>query len=207
MAIVVTRSGNVGDMPQVSSELSLDLSNLEDEGVNTFLADVGKVNEKVRTITLVRSPLSPKYYISILSLILQDRHFRYLDNLDLSYVNLPEICLNYLCEFVNPFSGGYNISRLNVSRCNLGKYGTPKLLTALFANNTLTQLLLTGNHCEDVSIPTLVIALTKYTNQINTIGLGANKLTSTGLSSSYLLFISDICTVFSNPRYAFHAQD
>jgi hypothetical protein len=85
-----------------------------------------------------------------------------------------------LCEFLNPFSGGYNISRLNVSRCNLGKYGTPKLLTAIFANNTLSQLLLTGNHCEDVSIPTLVTALTKYTNQINTIGLGANKLTSVG---------------------------
>jgi hypothetical protein len=167
-------------MAACSGELSLDLSKLEDEGASAFLTDVGKVNERVRTITLVRSSLSPKHYISILSLILQDRHFRYLDNLDLSYVNLPEICLNYLCEFLNPFSGGYNISRLNVSRCNLGKYGTPKLLTAIFANNTLTQLLLTGNHCEDVSIPMLVTALTKYTNQINTIGLGANKLTSAG---------------------------
>lgn len=161
--------------------ISLDLSKIEDGGLTAFLATAPELAERVKTISLRRSHLSPKEYISLSSVILQDRLFGNLLRLDLSYVNLPEICLNFLCDYLSPLTAGYNITSLDVTRCNLGTHGATKLLTALFANITLTDINLTGNDIQDGSLPTLVTVLTKYTNQVQTIGLGANKLTSEGV--------------------------
>jgi Ran GTPase-activating protein (RanGAP) involved in mRNA processing and transport len=163
------------------ANIALDLTEVEDEGLSNCLAQVRQFADNVKSVRVSRSPLSPKQYITLLSAILQDREFRNLQQLDLSYVNLPEICLNFLREYLSPVTGGYNITNLNVTRCNLGMHGATRLLSALFANNTITDLNLTGNNIEDGSLPTMVTMLTKYTNQIQTVGLGANNLTSAGI--------------------------
>jgi Ran GTPase-activating protein (RanGAP) involved in mRNA processing and transport len=163
------------------ANVALDLAEVEDEGLSNCLAQVRQFADNVKSVRVSRSPLSPKQYILLLSAILQDREFRNLQQLDLSYVNLPEICLNFLCEYLSPVTGGYNITNLNVTRCNLGMHAATRLLSALFANNTITDLNLTGNNIEDGSLPTMVTMLTKYTNQIQTVGLGANNLTSAGI--------------------------
>lgn len=158
----------------------LDLSNLKDYEVAATIASIGDIELKVKTITLSHCKLSAKPLISVLSNILQDRQYRNLKSLDISNCNIPEIALNYLCEYVNPFSGGYNISVLNVARCDLGIHGAIKLLTALFANNAIEELVLTGNHCGDKAIAVLIVMLTKYENKISALFLGANNLTATG---------------------------
>ena len=158
----------------------LHLSSLKDYEVEGIVTSLGNIEVNVKSITLSHCKLTARPLISILSNILQDRKYRNLRALDVSYCNIPEIALNYLCEYVNPFSGGYNISALNVSRCDLGIHGTIKLLTALFANNTIEELTLTGNHCGDKAITVLIVMLTKYENKINTLSIGANNLTATG---------------------------
>ncbi len=156
------------------------LSSLQDYEVEEVIASMGNIEANVKSIVLSHCKLTAKPLIYVLSNILQDRKYRNLRVLDISYCNIPEIALNYLCEYVNPFSGGYNISVLNVSRCDLGIHGTMKLLTALFANNTIEELMLTGNHCGDKAIAVLIVMLTKYENKVSTLSLGANNLTATG---------------------------
>ena len=178
--LIVDKNGNI-HVPSSLGKFNLDLSALEDDGIDAYFNNIDNNVEKVKSISLCRSPLTPKSQISILSFILLDKPFRYLADLDLSYMNIPDICLNYLCEYLSPFTGGYNISRLNVSRCNLGSHGTSKLLESLYANNTIQDILLTGNECEDICMPTLITMLTKYTNQIQTLALGGNNITSKGM--------------------------
>lgn len=168
----------------------LNLCTLHDEEVDPSLASFESIGPKVKSITLHRTCLAPRSLIAVLSTILLERRFRNLRSLNISYCDLPEIALNYLCEYVNPFSGGFNVTYLNVSRCNLGIHGTIKLLTALFANITIEELILTGNHCGDKAIPALLIMLTKYENNIHTLGIGANKFTSEGTSKCFAIYTS-----------------
>jgi len=160
----------------------LNLCMVSDERVEPLLAAFEAIEAKVKSVMLHRTRLAPRPLIAVLSTILLDRRFRNLRSLNVSYCDLPEIALNYLCEYVNPFSGGFNITYLNVSRCNLGIHGMIKLLTALFANITIEELVITGNHCGDKAVPALITMLTKYENNIHTLGLGANKFTSEGMT-------------------------
>jgi len=186
MELIVTDSSDGVSKTAKNEELfneatgELQLSSSKDYEVEEIITSMGNIEASVKSIVLSHCKLTAKPLISVLSNILQDRKYRNLRALDISYCNIPEIALNYLCEYVNPFSGGYNISVLNVSRCDLGIHGTIKLLTALFANNTIEELMLTGNHCGDKAIAVLIVMLTTYENKVSTLSLGANNLTATG---------------------------
>ena len=178
----------VGNDDLNNKKLQLDVSNLSASGIDQFLK-VGCVDpDKYTSFTLRQSKLSPSELVKVTGPVLRARLFHNLAHLDLSYVYIPEVVLDSLCEYLSPFSCGYNISRLNVSRCGLGQQGTSKLLNSLFANITLKELLLTGNNCTDACIPDLIALLTKYANDIQIIGLGGNLLTAIGTMEIRLLF-------------------
>jgi hypothetical protein len=163
-------------------DLSINIGSIGVDGVECFLqSTVVQEAANVAYLSLSGSKLPPIDLLKLTDLVLYDRIFKNLVCLDLSNINLPEVVLRSLCEYLNPFSGGYNISILNVSRCSLGQQGTNELLSSIFANVQLTDLIMAGNDCSDACVGTLVTALTKYDNNIKVIGLSGNKITATGL--------------------------
>lgn len=176
-----TNESNSGSLVQ------FELTALNDAGLQDWLTAIKPVADRVKGISITHTTLAPSNIMKLLSVVLQDRVFRNLTILDLSYCSIPEMAVNMLCEYVNPFTGGYNITFLNATRCKLGYYGTTKLIEALYANSTLEEILLTGNNCTDKAIPYLHTALTKYKNKLESIGLGSNKLTNTGNHQSIVV--------------------
>lgn len=164
-----------------SAVVHFDLAALGDSGLARWLSTATPLANKVKGISASHTKLTQANLMKLLSIALQDRVFLNLAYLDVSYCEIPEMAVNMLGEYLNPFSGGYNISILNLTRCKLGYYGSAKILESLYANSTLKELVLTGNLCTDKALPILHTGLTKYMNQIETIGLGSNSLTSAGI--------------------------
>ena len=175
-------SGNIQDFSQIK-RVNLDLSKIEPTAISNCITTMQSNAEQIESIVLCSSKLNSLDLMKILEPILVDRCFIRLVSLDLSHCSVSDAILSTLCEYLNPFTGGYNIRTLNITRCKLGVKGTNALINSLFANVSIQELIITGNNSTDECIPALITALTKYENNLKIVGLSANQITSKGMTS------------------------
>ena len=104
--------------------------------------------------------------------------YRYLVELNLSYISMSQKSLDALCNFLDPVTAGYcPVRRLILTHCKLNPKAVQDILRALTQNVVIEEVFLTGNAAKDASIPAMVRVLEYGSNLINSLSLGDNELT------------------------------
>jgi Ran GTPase-activating protein (RanGAP) involved in mRNA processing and transport len=119
----------------------------------------------------------------IAEILVKDR-FKYLVDLNVSYLALSRCALDVLCRFVDPITAGFcPLRRILATRCSLGAKGAASLISALTQNIVVEEFFLSGNEATDSLIPKLVQFLGFRGNAVTVLGLGDNNFTEKGMSS------------------------
>ena len=101
--------------------------------VNHFISNISNHADEIFGLYFNGLKIEEKNIDELISGIVEFGKFKYLVDLDLSYIFISYVPLYRLCDILNPKKSGYcPIKRLMLTRCGLGSKGMLYLLMCLF---------------------------------------------------------------------------
>ena len=162
----------------------IDASGISNEHVTQILENIKLHADQIFSVRLQRPKnLSLSGLTQFTSTVCTTGLFKYLVELDLSYMPMPGSSLMTLCDLLNPSVSGYcPVKRLTLVRCSLMLRGVKCLMDACLQNNFLEELTLTGNQATDEAMPSIIKFMNFNLNRIKVLGLGDNGFTAEGVN-------------------------
>ena len=162
--------------------LFLNISNIDDEHIDRLIKQILKKSNFIFGIRLSAPNLKPKSLEKFVLTLLPASKLNYLIELDMSYLNLPNVARDLLCKTINTIISGYcPIKRLILTRTHLGVHGCEAIWKALYGNIFIEEVIINGNQGTDLMLPTLIKCLSHSQSRLRVLGLGSNDITANGM--------------------------